>query len=137
MKLVCDRCRWKSRWLWPSTSTTRSSSTDTSPTCASTSSSPHTIRSSSISTRRVLSGQNRKVHIYLECHSVCPLVKIGTPHTFWKHSPAVEVVGGPNSDDWRKRLGLCLLCGQTNPADQWEMVSLIFQPMRVKIRHPP
>jgi hypothetical protein len=27
------------------------------------------------------------------------------------HSPTVEGLGGPNSDDWRKSLSLCLLCG--------------------------
>jgi hypothetical protein len=54
-----------------------------------------------------------KVHKYLEYHSVCPLVRIGTHPLFSKcvslppeskggtHSPAGEGVGGPNSDDWR------------------------------------
>jgi hypothetical protein len=59
-----------------------------------------------------------KVHIYLEYHSVCPLVRIGigTPTT---PSPASEGEGvhtrlrargwgSPNSDDWRKGLALCL-----------------------------
>ncbi len=68
------------------------------------------------------------VHIYLESHSVCdlcPLVRIETP------SPPLPLAsefpptkgggqtlacgwgggaGGPNSDDWRKSLVLCLLC---------------------------
>jgi len=44
--------------------------------------------------------------IYLEYHSVCPLVRIGGPPT---PSLAGEEVGGPNSDDWRKG-ALCLLC---------------------------
>jgi hypothetical protein len=64
---------------------------------------------------------DHKVHIYLEYHSVCPLVRIGTPplplprasvstpgtkggrHTrLW-----VRVGGGPKSDVWRKNLVLC------------------------------
>ncbi len=57
-----------------------------------------------------------KVHIYTEYHSVCPLVGIGTaPPPQAKggraHSPAGEGWGSPNSDDWRKSLALCLLCG--------------------------
>ncbi len=67
--------------------------------------------------------ENQKVHIHLEFHSVCPLVGIGTPnpsHTSecvppepkggGAHSPAGEGWGGPNSEDWRKSLALCLLC---------------------------
>ncbi len=56
--------------------------------------------------------------IYLEYHSVCPLVKIGTPHPSLPqtsvsppepngegaHSHAVEGVESPNSDNWRKSL---------------------------------
>jgi hypothetical protein len=49
------------------------------------------------------------VHIYLENHSVCPLVRIGTPHPL--SCKQFDRVGGPNSDDWRKGLALCLLCG--------------------------
>jgi hypothetical protein len=70
-----------------------------------------------------------KVHMYLdsiEYLSVCPLVRIGTPTPI----PTSECVppgatwgeghirlrvrgweGCPNSDDWRKGLALCLLCG--------------------------
>ncbi len=58
------------------------------------------------------------VHIYLEYQSVCPLVRIGTPHPLSRkrvcpplepkgeetHSPEGEGAGGPNSDDWRKNL---------------------------------
>jgi hypothetical protein len=63
-----------------------------------------------------------KVHIYLEYHSVWPLVRIGTPTpspaskwaspgTKWGHTRAYGWGGGgPNSDDWRKRLVFCLLC---------------------------
>jgi hypothetical protein len=47
-----------------------------------------------------------KVHIYLENHSVYPLVQIGTPHPF----PASKCEGDP-SNDWRKGLAFCLLCG--------------------------
>jgi hypothetical protein len=72
---------------------------------------------------------NHKVHIYLEYHSVCPLVQIGTPTI----SPEIDCVsprnprggghtrqrvrgsGGPNFDDWRKNLALCLLCGFNIP----------------------
>ncbi len=64
-----------------------------------------------------LVGGAHKVHIYLGCHSDCPLVRIGTPPPTpfpaskcapppgtkgeGTHSPAGEGVG-PNSDDWRK-----------------------------------
>jgi hypothetical protein len=60
---------------------------------------------------------SRKVHIYLEYHSVCPLVRIGTPphpHPLASVSPRNQGVrgwGSPNSDDWRKSLALFLLCG--------------------------
>jgi hypothetical protein len=47
--------------------------------------------------------------IYLEYHNVCPLVRIGTPHTLSRKR--VRGLGGPNADDWRKILVLCLLCG--------------------------
>ncbi len=67
-----------------------------------------------------------KVRIYEEYHSVSPLVGIGTLPT--PLSPAsvplppepgggehtrlpVRGWGSPNSDDWRKSLALCLLCG--------------------------
>ncbi len=72
---------------------------------------------------------NHKVHIiYLEYHSVCPLVGIGTPPPL--PLPLTSVLsprtirgdgvhprlrvrgwGSPNSDDWRESLALCLLCG--------------------------
>ncbi len=71
-----------------------------------------------------------KVLIYKEHHSVCPLVGIGTPPTPFPQAsvpsppptPDQRVGGGgtrlrlrrwgsPNSDDWRKSLALCLLCG--------------------------
>ncbi len=71
-------------------------------------------------------GDAHKVLLYLEYHSVCPIVRIGTPPpkiphlsvSFPRnqegdaHSPAGEGAGGgPNSDDWRKGIVLCLLCG--------------------------
>ncbi len=69
-------------------------------------------------------GAGHKVRIYKEYHSVCPLVEIGTlppplspasvppvPKDGGAHSPAGEGWGSPNSDDWRKSLALCLLCG--------------------------
>ncbi len=63
-----------------------------------------------------------KVHKYLEYHSVCPLVGIGTPHPLSckRVCPPPNQRGGhthlqvrgwgsPDSDDWRKSLALCLL----------------------------
>jgi hypothetical protein len=53
--------------------------------------------------------------VHLQYNSVCPSSELGPPphplSTKWggTHSPADEGVGGPNSDDWRKRLALCLL----------------------------
>ncbi len=67
-----------------------------------------------------------KVLIFIEHHSVSPLVGIGTPPPLQPQasvpSPPDQWVGGhtrlrlkgwgsPNSDDWRKSLALCLLCG--------------------------
>jgi hypothetical protein len=67
---------------------------------------------------------HHKVRIYKEYHSVCPLVRIGTPPT--PLSPAtvplppepggrhtrVRVRGwGSHNSDYRKSLALCLLCG--------------------------
>jgi hypothetical protein len=55
-----------------------------------------------------------KIHIYLEYHSVCPLVGIGTPHPLTDCAPPLNQGGGgggTHSDDWRKSLALCLLCG--------------------------
>jgi hypothetical protein len=62
--------------------------------------------------------------MYLEYHSVCPLVGIGTPPA---HNPAASELlpgtkgggdspageGGPNHNDRRKSLALCLLCWVT------------------------
>jgi hypothetical protein len=55
--------------------------------------------------------------LYLEYHNVCPLVRIRSAHPF-SHKrvqappprAAGEGVGGPNSDDWRESMALCLLC---------------------------
>ncbi len=67
---------------------------------------------------------DHKVHLYLEYHSVCPLVEIGTPHHHyrcecapppgtkwgWGHTwLRVRGWGSPNSNDCRKSLALCLL----------------------------
>ncbi len=62
-------------------------------------------------------------YIYIEYHSVCPLVGVGTPlspasvplppepkgggHTRLR----VRGWGSPSSDDWRKSWAFCLLCG--------------------------
>ncbi len=76
----------------------------------------------------------RTVHtIYLEYHSVCSFVGTRTPHIInckrvcpsprnqrsggRVHSPAGEGRGKPNSNDWRKSLALCLLCGWTPLSD--------------------
>jgi hypothetical protein len=62
-------------------------------------------------------------YIYLEYHSVCPLVRIGTPSPADEcippepkrgggtHSSGREGVGGPNLDDGRKSLVLSPLFG--------------------------
>ncbi len=66
-------------------------------------------------------------HTYQEYHSVCPLVGIGTlppplssasvplppePKGGGGHTCVrVRGWGSPNSNDWRKSLALCLLCG--------------------------
>jgi hypothetical protein len=60
----------------------------------------------------------------IEYHSVCPLVRIGTttfplpqasvypPQPKGRGHTRLRVRGGgSNSDDWRKSLALCLLCG--------------------------
>jgi hypothetical protein len=68
-----------------------------------------------------------KKYVHKEHHRVCPLVGIGTlptplspasvplppePKGGGGHSPVGEGLGEclSNSDDWRKRLALCLLC---------------------------
>ncbi len=74
----------------------------------------------------VLRSLTTKIHIYLEKHSVCLFVRIGTPPPPLPQrvcpSPGTkggEVLhtrlrvrgrGSPNSNDWRKSLALCLLC---------------------------
>ncbi len=80
-----------------------------------------------------------KVHIYKEYHSVCPIVGIGTlppllsrlrvcpsPRNqrvgVGSHSLRVRSWEGPNSDEWRKRLALCLLCAWLT-RDTWENLS--------------
>ncbi len=73
-------------------------------------------------------GSQSTYSIYLEYHSECPLVGIGTPPPpltqATEPSPRNQNGGGghtrlrvrrwgsPNSDDWRKILALCLLCGR-------------------------
>ncbi len=74
---------------------------------------------------------SHKVLIYIEHHSVCPLVGIGTlpiplpqasvcppsPHGPRVHGGHTHLRlkgwGSPHSDDWRKSLALCLLCGSS------------------------
>jgi hypothetical protein len=72
---------------------------------------------------------HHKVHTYIEYHSVCPLVGIGTlppplspasvplppePKGGGHNRLQVRGWGSPNSDDWRKSLALCLLCAFHN-----------------------
>ncbi len=69
---------------------------------------------------------HHKVHIFLEYHSFCPLVRIGTPplplpqasvsfprnHRGWGHTCQDEVVGESRFGRLEKKPGtLCLLCG--------------------------
>jgi hypothetical protein len=54
-----------------------------------------------------------RVHdIYLEYHSVCPLLSVSplVPKGGHTHLRFKEW-GGPNSDGWRESLALCSLCG--------------------------
>ncbi len=69
-------------------------------------------------------GGNYFLCIYLEYHSVCPLVRIGTPPFLLSpqaslsrpqepkgggtHSPAGEWEGGPILDDWREKSMYCI-----------------------------
>jgi hypothetical protein len=65
---------------------------------------------------------DHKTHIYLEYHSICPLVEIVPPSPASECAPPTESKGGdtlacgergagsPNSDDWRESLVICLLC---------------------------
>ncbi len=55
--------------------------------------------------------KTHKVHSYKEYHNVCPLPPEpkGGGHTRVR----VRGWGSPNSNDWRKSLALCLLCGKT------------------------
>ncbi len=55
--------------------------------------------------KELLTPPINKVHIYLEYHSVCPLVGIGTPPT---PSPASERVGPPPRND--RGVGYTLAC---------------------------
>ncbi len=65
------------------------------------------------------------IQLYLEYQRVCPFVRIGSPHPFYRkrlclppprnqkgvgrqHLLAGEGAGGANSDDWRESLVLCL-----------------------------
>ncbi len=73
--------------------------------------------------------QIHKTNIYLEYHSVCPLVGIGNPlpplpqasvypppppppPPSLRRGERVSGWGSPSSDNWRKSLALCLLCMQ-------------------------
>jgi hypothetical protein len=73
---------------------------------------------------RIIYSTEHKVHIYIEYHSVCPLVGIGTlppplsPASVplppkqggGAHSPAGEGVGESKFRRLEKTLALCLLC---------------------------
>jgi hypothetical protein len=66
--------------------------------------------------------------LYLEYHCVCHLVlppPLPQASVFpplppnqggGQHPPAGEGVAGPNSDDWRESLALCLLCVYSHSA---------------------
>jgi hypothetical protein len=75
-------------------------------------------RSSELTDRRREEGVGHKVLIYTEHHSVCvcPFVGIGTPPVPLPQARGHTRLrlwgwGSPNSDDRRKSLALCLLCG--------------------------
>jgi hypothetical protein len=92
--------------------------------------SPRTYSAKDVPACQAAYSPGHKVHIYTEYHSVCPLVGIRTlpspslasecapppqPKGGRAHSPAGKGWGSPNSDDWRKSLALCLLCGPGGP----------------------
>ncbi len=78
---------------------------------------------------------NHKIHIYLEYHSVCPLVWIGTPppplplsrvspRNLKEGTPCLRVRGweGPNLDDGKKGLALCFtLWPQPIKQERWKI----------------
>jgi hypothetical protein len=88
---------------------------------------PQTVQTANVEDAKWLDAKfpAHKVLIYLEYHSTCPLVRFWTPtpslasECVPSHgtkgggtpSPADEGVGSLSSDDWRKSLELCLLCG--------------------------
>jgi hypothetical protein len=80
-----------------------------------------------------------KVHINLEYHSVCPLVRVGTrplplilasvPPLGTKggsraHLPAMEGRGSPNSNEWRKILALLSTLWSTPTHVPWAILCL-------------
>ncbi len=73
-------------------------------------------------------GHTKYIHLYLEYPSVGPLVGLGPPTSSppnecvppppnqrggWQPRLRVRGWDSPNSDDWRKSLGLCVLWGRT------------------------
>jgi hypothetical protein len=81
----------------------------------------HSVLSDLSLTDIVHKGSGHKVHIYLEYHSVCPLVRIGNPRNHRVHAPCgsggsqfrrvhtrlrVRGWGSPDSDDWKKKLSI-------------------------------
>ncbi len=83
---------------------------------------PEFEESYDITIQNIINFSHRGIILYLEYHSVCPFVRIGSAHPppasecvppfnlrGGQHSPAGEGMGGPNSDDWRESLALCLL----------------------------
>ncbi len=68
--------------------------------------------------------ERRGIRVYIEYQTVCPIVGIGSLSlvsecaSIWtqregkQHSlVSEEVEGGPNLDDWKESLALCLFCG--------------------------
>jgi hypothetical protein len=79
-------------------------------------------------------GWSHKLHIYLEYHSVCPLVEIGPPPPPPLLQPPPPPPGSPSSDGWRESLVLCLLCGwNTRQYDICCPVKSFFSPYRTEL----
>ncbi len=72
----------------------------------------------------------QSTYLYIEHHSECTLVGIGTSRTLSRNASVHPLPpgpkgghtrlrlrgwGSPNSDDWRKSLALCLLCAGRSP----------------------
>jgi hypothetical protein len=86
------------------------------------------------------------IHIYLKYHSVCPLVRIGTPPSVASefvppepkggtHSPADEGVVGSQFGRLEKSLALCLLCGMQHCRSNYSaVITVLFALILVRKR---